>query len=720
MSSSLRNHNISPGSPLPLGANFTKNGIQFSIFSRNSTAVSLLLFETERPDSTYVEIPLDERINKTGDIWHILVEDLPEGQLYGYKIDGPYKPGQGHRFNKHKLLIDPYARAIASEKGWDFPSAVGYDPDSPDLDMSYSTVDNAKSMPKCVALSSDRDERPGFTNISDQDYIVYELHVKGFTFHESSNVIRRGTFKGLTEKIPYLKDLGITAVELMPVQEFNEDDSTNKDPSTGEKLTNYWGYNTIAFFAPKVTYSSSGCMGGQVAEFRNMVRAFHDAGIEVILDVVFNHTAEGDETGPTISFRGIDNSIYYILENDRRFYQNFSACGNTFNCNHPLVRNFILDVLRYWVIDMEVDGFRFDLASIMGRDQDGSIMSNPPLIETIEEDPILRNTKIIAEAWDAAGAYQVGEFPGRWAEWNGKYRDDVRRFWRGDKASVGNFATRITGSSDLYQKSGRGPLESINFVTCHDGFTLNDLVSYKEKHNLNNGEDNLDGENNNISCNWGTEGPDTDGQITGFRIRMIKNFIATLFLSQGIPMFLAGDEFRRTQHGNNNAYCQDNEISWVDWGLMKTNGDLHRFTREAIRFRREHPALRKKTFFTGTAAPGKKHPDLSWHGHDINGPDWGPESSSIAMLINGKCADISGGGPDADLFVIFNASPASRDYLIPESPSGRPWKVALDTSNPTPEDIFVKGTEPYVHGNAYFVKEHSTVVLVSEGRIIID
>jgi len=714
MISSLQNIKTSPGTPLPLGAHFTRNGIKFSIFSRNSTAVSLILFESDRPDANYVEIPLDEEINKTGDIWHILVEGLKEEQLYGYKIDGPCRPELGHRFNKHKLLIDPYARAITGRKVWDFQKALGYDPDSPDVDLSFSASDNASEMPKCIALYSSGDERPGHTNLAERDYIIYELHVKGFTFHESSKVKCRGTFKGLTEKIPYLKDLGITAVELMPVQEFNEDDNANCNPLTGGRLKNFWGYNTVAFFAPKGSYSSSGCMGEQVAEFKEMVRAFHDAGIHVILDVVFNHTAEGDEIGPTISFRGIDNSIYYILDDDKRLYQNFSGCGNTFNCNHPLVRNFILDNLRYWVIDMKVDGFRFDLASIMGRDQKGDIMSNPPLIETIGEDPILRNTKIIAEAWDAAGAYQVGKFPGRWAEWNGKYRDDVRKFWRGDEDSVGNFATRISGSSDLYEKSGKGPLESINFITCHDGFTLNDLVSYEHKHNLNNGEDNLDGETNNLSSNWGTEGPDTNESIAEIRLRIIKNFIATLFLSQGIPMLLAGDEFRRTQNGNNNAYCQDNEIGWVDWNLTEINKNIHRFTREMIRFRKEHPILRKEGFFTGAAAPGKKNPDLTWHGCTINEPEWGPDSHSIAMLINGEYAENAGAGTEADLYIIFNASRTSRDYSLPEPPSGRRWRVAVDTSNAPPIDIFTAGKEPHVHGTRYFVNELSTVVLISD------
>jgi len=710
----LQNIKTSPGSPLPPGPHFTKNGIQFSVFSRHCSGVTLVLFDSDSPDSASKEIPLDPDINRTGDIWHIHVEGLPEQQLYGYKIDGPYEPDKGHRFNKHKLLLDPYAPAVTGSRRWDLSKALGYDPDSPDIDRSFSTIDSTPFMPKCIAVNGSRAQRVRHLRIPERDYVIYELHVRGFTVHDSSKVKHRGTYRGLTEKIPYLKELGINAVELMPVQEFDEEDNTNINPRTGEKLKNFWGYSTLSFLAPKGSYSSAGNMGEQIAEFREMVSSFHAAGIEVILDVVFNHTAEGDETGPTVAFRGIDNSIYYILKEDRRYYMNFSGCGNTFNCNHPLVRDFILDALRYWVVEMNVDGFRFDLASILGRDQDGAIMSNPPLIEIIGEDPILRNTKIIAEAWDAAGAYQVGGFPGRWAEWNGKYRDDIRRFWRGDANSVGSFATRIAGSSDLYEKSGKGPLESINFITCHDGFTLNDLVSYREKRNIENGEDNLDGDAENLSFCWGTEGPDKTPQTTHMRLRLIKNFIATLFISQGIPMMLAGDEFRRTQKGNNNAYCQDNEISWVDWRLMEENRDLFRFAREMIRFRKEHPVLRKGSFFTGAAHSGKNLPDITWHGFRPNEPDWSPASRTIAMLINGDYAELTDGKADADLYVIFNGSRVSRNYGMPDAPSGRRWKIALDTSEDTPRDIFESGKEPPLEGNIYYANRLSTVVLVTE------
>lgn len=710
----MQNLKTMPGYPLPLGAHFTKTGIQFSIFSRNCSAVTLILFESDDPDSPFIEVPLDPELHRTGDIWHILVEGLSERQLYGYIIDGPYDPSKGHRFNKNKLLVDPCARAITGRRTWDLTKAQGYDPDSPDLDLSFSEINNIPHMPRCIAL-----DRPPILHgiplwIPEQDYIIYELHVKGFTCHGSSGVTHGGTYRGLMEKIPYLKELGINAVELMPVQEFDENDNTNVNPVTGVKLKNFWGYNTIAFFAPKGSYSSAGSMGEQVAEFREMVHAFHDAGIEVILDVVLNHTAEGDETGPTISFRGIDNIIYYILQKDRRYYTNFSGCGNTFNCNNPLVREFILEVLRYWVIDMNVDGFRFDLASILGRDQNGAIMSNPPLIEIIGEDPILRNSKIIAEAWDAAGAYQVGEFPGRWAEWNGKYRDDVRKFWRGDSNTVGFFATRVTGSSDLYGASLNGPLQSINFVTCHDGFTLNDLVSYDRKRNDENGEDNLDGDDFNLSYSWGIEGPDTTRFITRMRTRQIRNFMATLLLSQGIPMLLGGDEFRRTQKGNNNAYCQDNETSWIDWGLIERNSDIYRFTREMIRFRKNHPVLRRKTFFTGAAHDGKQRPDITWHGIRPHEPDWSPDSRAIAILICGEYAETSDGKPDNDLYIIFNSGRINRKFEIPPAAGGRAWKVALDTANDSPDDIFTPGSEPYLQGNRYFVRKVSTVVLIAD------
>ncbi len=701
-----------PGFPLPLGARLEGKGAQFSIFSRNAESVTLALFESDAPGETGEEIVLDPASNRTGDIWHIWVAGVREGQFYGYRIGGPYDPRQGHRFNRFKLLLDPYARAVTGKFKWDLSDARGYDPDSPLEDLSFSEKDSAWGAPKCILVSPGSDWNGRQVQISLYNSIIYELHVRGFTCHGSSGVSRKGSFTGLAEKIPYLKDLGVTAVELMPIQEFDEDENTAVNPLTGERLKNYWGYSTISFFAPRGRYSSSGASGQQYHEFRRMVREFHRAGIEVILDIVFNHTAEGDHMGPTLCFRGIDNVIYYMLRENRRLYQNFSGCGNTFNCNHPFVRDFILDCLRYWVTEMHVDGFRFDLASILGRDQDGKMLSNPPLLERISEDPILRNSKIIAEAWDAGGAYQVGDFPGRWAEWNGKYRDDVRGFWRADENTVGPFATRLTGSSDLYGDKGN-PLHGINFITCHDGFTLNDLVTYNEKHNLENGEDNLDGENNNLSWNLGVEGPSASPGIERLRIKQIKNFLATLFVSQGVPMLPAGDEFRRTQRGNNNAYCQDNETSWLDWGLLERHGEIFRFCKGIIRFRKDHVILRKRFFFTGTALDGFPAPDITWHGPAAGSPDWGADSHAIACLVCGAYAKNENNTVDNDIYMAFNASQSDLPFEIPGAPSGKGWHVAVDTSKPAPLDIHGPGAEPPVEGPMYPVESLSTVILIA-------
>ncbi len=700
-----------PGTPLPLGVHLDRHGARFALFSRHATAVSILLFSSSETEE-YIEIELDPKLNKTGDVWHIWIAGIREGQLYGYKVDGPYQPNQGHRFNKNKLLLDPYAKAISGNHIWDFSKACGYIKGHPDEDLSFSTDKNYKESPKCIVVDTEFDwyDRPIQTPM--EDTIIYELHVKGFTYHPSSNVKHRGTFKGLTEKIPYLKELGITAVELMPIQEFDEFENVNVNPFTGERLKNYWGYSTIAFFAPKSTYSSSGTMGQQINEFKEMIRDFHEAGIEVFLDVVFNHTAEGDHLGPTISFKGFDNSIYYMLKENKRFYQNFSGCGNTVNCNNPLVRDFILDCLRYWVVDMHVDGFRFDLASILGRDQDGNILQNPPLIEKISEDPILRNTKIIAEAWDAGGAYLIGHFPGRWAEWNGKFRDDVRHFWRGDNDTVVNFMQRIIGSPDIYQKTNRSPLHSINFITCHDGFTMLDLVSFNEKHNLANGENNQDGDNNNLSCNYGVEGHDAPPEILTIRRQQIKNFFTTLFLSQGVPMMLAGDEMGRTQNGNNNAYCQDNEISWINWDRMQQFDDIHRFVRCLIQFRKMHPVLRQKHFLSGTAQQGFTHPDCVWHGVNCHAPDLGYYSHSIALHLNGAYAKLQYGTPDNDIYMIFNASEYDLAFSLPKPFNGSQWLRVVDTSLHTPDDIILQGTS-IPSQESYLTKKMSSVVLIS-------
>jgi glycogen operon protein len=700
-----------PGLPYPFGATVINNGVQFALFSRHAISVELILFHSPERDSGFTSLALDPVYNKTGDIWHIWVEGIGEGQVYGYRIDGEYNPSRGLRYNRNKLLIDPYARALTGNFIWDLTKSRGMIPGAEDNESSISTEDSSYFVPRSIVVNGRREILKNPIRIPESDLIIYELHVRGFTAHGTSGVSAAGTFKGLTEKIPYLKELGINTVELLPIQEFDEFENINVNPFTGERLKNFWGYSTIAFFAPKSFYSSGNRTGEQVAEFREMVKEFNQAGIEVILDVVFNHTHEGDQKGPTLSFRGIDNSIYYILDDDKSKYKNFSGCGNTVNCNHPHVRHFILDCLRYWFIEMDVDGFRFDLASILGRDQNGEMLSNPPLIEWIEEDPILRKAKIIAEAWDAGGAYQVGKFPGRWAEWNGRYRDDVRRFWRGDPGMRGIFATRLTGSSDLY--STTHPCRSINFITCHDGFTLNDLVTYSVKNNMENGEDNRDGENNNHSFNCGMEGPDVPPDIERLRVRIIKNFIATLFLSLGVPMLLAGDEFRRTQKGNNNSYCQDNEISWINWDLLNMNHGVFQFTKKMIEFRKNHPILRSNRFFTGEKKDKYTTADITWYGTDLDEPDWESDESFISVLINGQYGNEISCTDDSDLYMIFNASENRLTVKIPPSPSGREWRISINTECNAGDDIFLNNSGPVIHSKEIIAAERSLIVLTA-------
>ena len=706
----------SPGTPLPLGTTLSEHGVQFSVFSRHATALVLQLFNSASGNDLSGEIILDPEHNKTGDIWHVLVEGITAGQLYGYRAEGPYRPQKGLRFNKNKLLLDPYTRAVSGNFNWDLSDARSYDSNSPEGDLSFSALDSAGGAPKSIVVDNSfdwGDDRP--LKIPMKDTIIYETHIRGLTSHPSSGVSHPGTFQGVIEKIPYLQHLGITAVELLPIHEFDEHEIMRKDPTTGRQLTNYWGYSTISFFAPKGRYSSSGSMGEQVQEFKKMVIALHKAGIEVILDVVFNHTAEGDETGPTLCFRGLDNTIYYLLSEGGRRYKNFSGCGNTLNCNHPVVRGLILDCLLYWVIEMHVDGFRFDLASILGRDQEGKILKNSPLIERIAENPVLRDTKIIAEAWDAGGAYQVGGFPGRWAEWNGHYRDDIRRFWSGDAGMVPQLATRLAGSSDLYQKNGRAPFHSVNFVTCHDGFTLNDLVSYSTKHNEANGHTNEDGTNENFSCNYGVEGETDSETINTLRTRQVKNFIATLMLSQGVPMLLGGDEFRRTQRGNNNAYCQDNELSWYDWNFVKQHKGIVRFTKELIAFRKRHPFLRRTHFFSGEDTDHDGIADISWYTAAAHDPDWRDDSTSLACLIDGSYPEMSGDVTDNDLYLIFNGSEKACNFVLPQLPSGKTWWRALDTALTAPRDIVPDGKERPVKPNRpYRAAPRSVVVLLSK------
>ena len=710
---------VKPGGPIPLGATCQAEGVNFAIFSRHAESMRLCLYAAPRDASPIFEYRLDPRLNRTGDIWHVLVAGLKPGALYLWRADGPYLPRKGYRFNPNKALFDPYARSLSGDFIWELPVARAYDPASPDKDLSFSEVDDAASIPKCVVVSDEFDwggDRP--LNYPLRHCVIYEAHVRGLSMHPSSKVEHPGTFRGVVETIPRLKELGVTSLELLPVQEFDELENPRRNPWTGERLANYWGYSTIAFFAPKGGYSSSGSLGEQVAEFKYMVRELHAAGIELILDIVFNHSAEGSELGPTLSFRGLDNPIYYMLDEDKRYYKNYSGCGNTLNCNHPVVRTMIRECLHYWVVDMHVDGFRFDLGSILGRDQSGQLLENPPVIEGIAEDPILRHTKIIAEAWDAGGAYQVGWFPGgRWAEWNDRYRDDVRQFWRGDPGSVRSLATRITGSSDLYLRDGRKPFHSINFITAHDGFTLNDLVSYERKHNEANGEEGRDGSDSNNSCNYGQEGPTRNAAIEAIRERQAKNFMATLLLSIGTPMLLGGDEIRRTQGGNNNAYCQNNAISWIDWELARVNSGYLRFVKGLIALRLRHPAFRRPEFFTGQDSDFNACPDITWFDETGGNPDWARVEYRLAARIDGSKADILADRDDNDFYSIFNAGEDSALFAIGAAPMARRWYRVIDSSLPSPEDILPPGEELLlVPQDEYAVAPRSMVVLLSKPR----
>ncbi|MGE4559317.1 MAG: glycogen debranching protein GlgX [Desulfobulbus sp.] len=654
--------------PLPLGNSLTPKGINFALFSRHAQTVSLVIAFDEG-DGELWEIPLDPLHHKTGDVWHILLVRPPINFRYGYRIDGPHAPAtSGHAFDRKRILLDPYAKEIHSPDWGRERSCLGSEPcclpDAPRYDWE--------------------EDRP--LNIPLRDSIIYELHVRGFTRDASSKVAHPGTFKGVTEKISYLKRLGITAVELMPVTEFNENEPTFINPRTREKLKNFWGYSPLSFFAPKCSYSSD--LEAPLNEFRDMVKALHRAGIEVILDIVYNHTAEGGTDGPTTSFRGIDNTIYYLLDPWTRSYLNYSGCGNTCNCNHPIVRNLIMDALRWWVVEMHVDGFRFDLASILGRDAKGNILANPPVVEMIAEDPILADTKIIAEAWDAAGLYQVGSFSPhpRWAEWNGRFRDDVRAFCCGRAGTVPALATRIAGSSDLYQANGRSPANSINFITSHDGFTLADLVSFNEKHNLENGEGNKDGDNNNISWNSGVEGPTASKKIRVLRSRRQRTMAAILLLSQGVPMLVAGDEFGRSQQGNNNAWCQDNPISWLDWSLARKNANQLRFIRKLIALRKAHPIFRREDFFPHDQDPATQAHflEINWQGLEPGRQDWSHECHTLAFLLNGT----SLAPADDDFFIMLNGHPEQAAvFTIPAPTRSRRWVRIIDTGRTGPLDV---------------------------------
>jgi isoamylase len=678
------------GRPLPFGATIVPNGVNFAIFSSATTACTLVLFRKGEAEPM-VEIPFPAEF-RIGSVYCMIVFDLDYERLeYGYRMDGPWDPQKGHRFDRTKILGDPYAKTVGGRDVWLGP---------PNWDDVY------QHRARLVFEDFDwEDDCP--LEIPIEDLVIYELHVRGFTQHPSAGVKHRGTYAGIREKIPHLKALGINCVELMPIFEFDEWENGRRHPETGEWLTNYWGYSTLAFFAPKAGFAATGRLGMQVDELKNLVKELHRNGIEVILDVVFNHTNEGDHRGPTLSFRGLDNKTYYMLTPDG-YYFNFSGCGNTLNCNHPVVRNLVLDCLRYWTAEYHVDGFRFDLASILGRDQNGTPLANPPLLESLAYDPVLAKAKLIAEAWDAGGLYQVGSFPayGRWAEWNGKYRDAVRRFLKGDMNLVGEMAARIQGSPDVY--SYRGPAASVNFVTCHDGFTLYDLVAYNDKHNEANGEHNNDGANDNHSWNHGVEGETDDPELNRLRRRQIKNAFTLLMLSQGVPMVLMGDEMGRTQRGNNNAYCHDNEIAWMDWTLLEKNAELFRYAREVIAFRHAHPVLRRREPFRHADVADSGYPDISFHGTQAWAPDWAGTSRVLAWMLCGKHGRV----PDDYIYVAANAHWEALPFVPPLPPPGMFWHVLANTSMEPPEDIHEVGKEPRLTDGSVIVGPRSIMVLV--------
>jgi isoamylase len=673
---------VLPGSPYPLGAKAHRRGTNFALYSEHATGVSVCFFDESGKQTDC--IPLHER---TAFVWHGFLLDIKPGQLYGFRVEGPWEPEKGYRFNPNKVLVDPYAEAIFGKVDWKAP-IFPYDLASGD-DLKRDDRDSAAGVPKSVVVEHRfnwGDDCPPQTPLADS--VIYELHVKGFS-ERNLNVPKplRGTYAGLAHKasIDYLKALGITAVELMPIHEMVDDGHL-----IDRGLKNYWGYNTLGYFAPAARYSSSGDRGGQVAEFKKMVKALHAAGIEVILDVVYNHTCEGNHLGPMLSFKGICNTTYYrTKEDDPRYYMDYTGTGNSLNVRHPQVLKLIMDSLRYWVTEMHVDGFRFDLAATLARELH-DVDKLGGFFDTIHQDPTLADVKLIAEPWDVGdGGYQVGNFPVLWAEWNGKYRDTVRRFWKGDAGQLSDFAYRLTGSSDLYQHDGRKPYASINFITAHDGFTLCDLVSYNEKHNEANGDNNTDGESNNNSWNMGAEGPTEDPAINAMRERQIRNFLATLLLSQGVPMISGGDEFARSQRGNNNGYCQDNELTWYDWKLDDSRKRLMEFTRKLVKLRLTHPNLHRRKFFQDRTIRNSVVRDIAWYspdGNEMPESSWNTEwTRSMGMMLNGKTlqvADEEGNPLEDDSFLILvNASHEGVEFTLPPVPNGSPWCQVMDTEN---------------------------------------
>jgi len=677
------------GNSSPLGATVGHGGVNFSLYSREATGVELLFFNQPDDRKAARVIVLDPASNRTYHYWHVFVPGVQPGQIYGYRAHGPYDPGQGTRFDHNKVLLDPYGRGVVEPKQYSRVAAS-------------QEGNNAATAMKSVVVDPSAYDWEGDAPLKRPSArtIIYEMHVRGFTRHPSSGVAenKRGTYAGLIEKIPYLQDLGITAVELLPIFQFDA-----QDAPPGK--VNYWGYAPVSFFAPHPAYSSRQDPLGPVDEFRDMVKVLHRAGIEVILDVVFNHTAEGDQGGPTQCFRGLDNNTYYILEQDRSRYANYTGTGNTLNANHPIVRRMIVDSLRYWVEEMHVDGFRFDLASILARDQSGCVMASPPVLWDIETDPSMAGVKFIAEAWDAAGLYQVGSFVGdSWKEWNGRFRDDARSFFRGEEGSLSRFADRMVGSPEIYGHEEREPEQSINFVTCHDGFTLNDLVSYNGKHNEANGEQNRDGADDNRSWNCGVEGPTKDAAVEKLRNRQVKNFLTVTLLSIGMPMILMGDEVRRTQNGNNNAYCHDNDLNWFDWRLVAKHADIHRFVTllNERRILRDVEHERQRMSLTHLLQQANK----AWYGVKLGQPDWGPQSHSVAVS-----AELKGEGHL--FYMILNAYWEPLEFELPPVANGssNPWRRWIDTALDSPHDIVPWESASSVAGSSYRAESRSVVVL---------
>lgn len=679
---------IRPGFFRMYGACVASNGVSFTINSHGATRCTLLLFKPQAP-KPYARIPFPDSY-RIGDTYSMLVYDIkPDEFEYAFSFDGPYEPAKGLLFNEENVLLDPYSRAVTGQRKWGEKPEGGKD-----FEYRARVVKSSFDWGNIKQL-----EQPF------EDLVIYEIHVRGYTKDKSSGVSAPGTFAGLKDKIPYLKDLGINAVELMPIFEFDEMESARV--VDGVQLYNYWGYNTVSFFAPNTSYAFNEEHNHEGDELKSLIKALKENGIEVILDVVFNHTAEGNEMGPCFSFKGIDNNVYYMLTPDAHYY-NFSGCGNVMNCNHPVVRNFIIDCLRHWAIEYRVDGFRFDLASILGRDQNGAPMANPPILESLAFDPVLGKMKLIAEAWDAGGLYQVGSFPSwnRWAEWNGRYRDDMRSFLKGDDGMAGNAITRITGSRDLYSTESRGHKASVNFLTCHDGFTLYDLYSYNEKHNEKNGWNNTDGDNNGHSWNCGAEGETDDPNVNGLRRRLIKNAFAALLCSRGPAMFFAGDEFCNTQFGNNNAYCQDNIISWLDWGRLEEFKEIHDFVRHMIQFRKEHPILRKMT-----KPSSCQFPEISVH----NGTPFNASTDYKTKLIGIMYAGRNEEDTEDDIvFYCMNAYWEPLVMQLPVLPNGKHWHVDTNTNAEYFDgEDFTEKTE-LLGVNTIRVPARTTIILVAE------